>query len=213
MIPSMFPETLLAQILFVTSSLIYFGFWLWGILHALNTPKATGLQRALWGVAMVANPSTAIWYWYIWKRWAFWTLFSPVLIGFLTLPWVVREVLYEADATAITNFLYALGSARLLTLIAILMIFPLILRLTAFLHLAKNTALSAMDRNDWVVSLALPVFGFGAGITYCAKWRKGWAMMGLLWWVVIVIALWAVTQNVSPVLVRAGEDMRRALIK
>lgn len=209
----MFPETLLAQILFVISCLVYSGFWIWGILHAINTPKASNAQRALWGVAMIANPATAVWYWYIWKRWAFWTLFSPVLIGFFTLPLVVRAVLHQADASAISNFLYALGSARLVILIAILMIFPLVLRLRALAHLTKNTTLTAMDRNDWAISLALPIFGFGAGIAYCSKWSRNWAMIGLLWGVVITIALWAVTQNISPVLVQAGEDMRRALIK
>ena len=170
------------------------------------------MQRSLWGVAMIANPATAIWYWYIWKRWAFWTLFTPMLVGFVTMPLVVRSVLSNADETAITNFLFALGSARLVLLIAILMIFPLLIRFAALLHMARNTELSAMDRNDWIVSLALPIFGFGAGIAYCARWRREWAMVGLLWWVVIAISLWAVTVNISPVLVQAGAVARRALL-
>ena len=185
----MFPETLLAQILFIASSLVYAGFWIWGILHAINTPKASNAQRTLWGMAMVANPATAVWYWYIWKRWAFWTLFSPILIGSLTLPLVVRAVLHRTDATAISDFLSSLGSDQLVILIAILMIFPLILRLRALTHLTKNTALGALDRNDWAVSLALPIFGFGAGIAYCAKWSRGWAMIGLLWGTVLFICV------------------------
>lgn len=187
---------------------MYVGFWIWAIFHAVRTPRATNSQKALWGVAMVANPSTAIWYWYIWKRWAFWALFTPVLISFLSLPLVVRSLLTKADATNITNTLFALGSTRLVILVSILMIFPLVLRLAALLHLGKNTELSAMDRNDWVVSLALPVFGFGAGIAYCARFRRTWAMVGLVWWVVILVTLKTVTVNISNALAPEGSERR-----
>lgn len=157
---------------------------------------------------MIANPATAIWYWYIWKRWAFFSLFTPMLLGFISLPLVVRSVLSKADETNLTNILFALGSARLVILIAALMVFPLLLRLAAILHLGKNTELSAMDRNDWIVSLALPVFGFGAGIAYCARYRRSWALIGLLWWVVIAAALVIVTQNITQALIPEGDELR-----
>lgn len=45
--------------------------------------------------------------------------------------------------------------------------------------------MSALDRNDWIVALALPIFGFGAGIAYCAQHRRNWALGSLLWWVIL----------------------------
>jgi hypothetical protein len=199
---------LAAQLLFGISLLAYAGFWLWAMVHATQTPRATNEQRMLWIVAMIANPLTAIWYWYVWKRWAFWTLFTPVLGFFLSLPFIVRSVLSHADATALTNALFALGSSRQVILVAVLMIFPLILTMAALFHLGKNTQLTAMDRNDWIVSLALPLFGFGAGIAYTARYERRWAVAGLIWMVILVASLKGVSQNISHALIPVGEEKR-----
>ncbi|MBU1348645.1 hypothetical protein KJ781_01090 [Patescibacteria group bacterium] len=198
----------LAQILFSVSVGIYLVFWIWAVVHATQTPRASRMQRILWGVAMVANPTTAIWYWYIWKRWTFWTLFTPVLVAFFSFPLVVRSLLTKADETRITDILFSLGSARLVLLVATLMVFPLVLRLVGLLHLGKNTDLTSMDRNDWIVSFSLPVFGFGAAIAYCARYRRGWALVGLLWWTVIAASLVMVTQNITHALVPEGKEAR-----
>ncbi|MEK7655827.1 MAG: hypothetical protein AAB386_04070 [Patescibacteria group bacterium] len=200
--------TPIAHTLFWPSLVIFVIFWIWGVFHATQTPRASSSQRALWGIAMFANPITTIWYWYIWKRWAFWTLFTPVLLAFISLPFVARSLLSKADATAATNVLFALGSTRLVVLVAALLILPLLLRLAALLHLGRNTELSAMDRNDWIVSLALPVFGFGAGIAYCARFRRVWAIVGLVWIVVIAIALKIMTVNVTQALIPEGDELR-----
>lgn len=198
----------LGHVVFYASIAIYAVFLIWAIVHAIRTPRATVGQRALWITAMVANPSTAIWYWYIWKRWAFFALFTPMLVAFLSFPIVIRSILTKADKTFISNILFALGTPRLVILVAVLMIFPLVLRLAALLHIGRNTELSAMDRNDWVVSLALPVFGYGAGIAYCSRFRRAWAIAGFAWWVVIIIVLKAVTLNVTTALVQEGDEKR-----
>ncbi|MEO5927312.1 MAG: hypothetical protein ABIO72_01285 [Patescibacteria group bacterium] len=199
---------LAAQILFTISLLAYAGFWVWAMIHATQTPRATSEQRTLWIIAMIVNPLTAIWYWCVWKRWAFWTLFTPVLGFFISLPFIVRSVLSHADATALTNSLFALGSSRQVIFAAALMVFPLILTLAALFHLGKNTELTAMDRNDWIVSLALPLFGFGAGIAYTARYERRWAIAGLLWGVILIAALKGISQNVSHALIPAGEEKR-----
>ncbi|MBU1034474.1 MAG: hypothetical protein ABH861_02760 [Patescibacteria group bacterium] len=201
-------RSITAYALFIFSLFVYAVFWVWAVIHATQTPRASKAQRTLWGVAMVANPTTAIWYWYIWKRKVFWALFTPMLLAFGSFPFVVRSVLSKADATAITNILFALGSTRLVILTATLMLFPLLLRLVALLHLGKNTELSAMDRNDWIVSLALPVFGFGAGIAYCTRFKRNWALVGLLWSVVIALSLKTVTLNISQALIPEGDELR-----
>lgn len=194
--------------IFYLSLAVYGFFWVWAVIHALRTPRATRGQRALWCVALIVNPATAIWYWYIWKRWAFWSLFTPMLIAFLSFPIVIRSILTKADKTFLSNILFALGTPRLVILVAALMIFPLVLRLVALLHIGKNTELSAMDRNDWVVSLALPVFGYGAGIAYCSRFRRPWAIAGLGWWIVMIVALKTVTLNITSALVQEGEEKR-----
>ena len=201
-------NTLLAYLLFGASAFAYAVFWLWAIYHAARTPKASIAQRFFWSGAMFVNPSMAIWYWYIWKRWAFWTLFTPILGFFISLPFVVRSLLSKADATNLTNTLFGLGTSRLVIFVASLMIFPLVLRLAALLHLGRNTELSAMDRNDWVVSLALPVFGFGAGVAYCAKERRNWAIMSLVWWVAMALPVGYVASNITKALIPAGEERR-----
>jgi len=205
--------SLIATVIFWISLSFYAIFWLWAVIHATNTPRADKMQRALWGAAMLTNPTTAVWYWYIWKKWAFVALFTPLLIAFVALPFAVRSLFTQAEETAITNLLFSLGSGRLVILVAILMFFPLLLRLIAILDIGKNTNLSAMDRNDWIVAIALPVFGFGAAIAYCARNRKGWALAGLLWWVVILLAIIEMIQNVSPALIEAGDILRETFLK
>lgn len=202
------PRITFAYALLVSSIAIFGFFWIWAMLHAGSTPKAGHGQRALWVGSVLVNPLAAIWYWYIWKRWAFWILFTPFLGFFTSIPIVVRSLLTKADATAVTNFLFALGTSQVLILIACLMIFPLILRLVALLHLGRNTELSAMDRNDWVLSLALPVFGFGAGFAYCAKYKRSWALASLVWWVAIAFSGRYIWENVSHELITAGEGRR-----
>ena len=108
----------------------------------------------------------------------------------------------------LTNTLFALGTQRLVVVLAVLMIFPLVLRLVALLHLARNTHLSAMDRNDWVVALAFPIFGFGAGLAYTARYQRTWALVSLGWWVVLVLASRLVAANLSYALVPVGEERR-----
>lgn len=199
------------SILFWISSVWYAAFWIWAIVHATLTPQASRGQKIFWAGAMFVNPSTAIWYWYIWKRWAFWVLFSPIFGFVISLPFVVRSLLSKAAATNLTNTLFALGTSRFVILLAALAIFPLVLRLAALLHLGRNTQLSAMNRNDWVVSLALPIFGFGAGIAYCASYARRWAIASLLWWMLLVIAFRFLLPNLTQALIPAGEERREQL--
>lgn len=204
----MIPKVIAAEALLGLSVLMYAGFWVWAVIHAVQTPRATKQQRLLWGIALVANPSTAVWYWYVWKRRAFWALFTPLFGALVSLPLVVRSALSNTEATTFTYILYGLGSARLVILLAALMTFPIILRLAALFHLGKNTELSAMDRNDWIVSLALPIFGLGAGIAYCSRYRRVWAMVGLVWSVLFAFTLKTVIINISQALIPAGEERR-----
>lgn len=202
------PKYVIAYFFLGISVCIYTALWLWGIVHAASTPKSTVSQRAFWAGSMFVNPVTAVWYWYIWKRWAFWLLFTPLLVAFGSLPFVTRSLLTNAEASQVTNTLFALGTQRQVVVFATLMVFPLILRLAALLHLGRNTELTAMDRNDWVVSLALPIFGFGAGMAYCAKYRRGWAMTSLVWWVGITISSYFLFSNITKALIPAGEERR-----
>jgi hypothetical protein len=202
-------RSILPIFLLIVSLCVFGAFWIWAIVHAWRTPKADMPQRLVWALAIFVNPSAAVWYWYVWKRWAFWTLFSPLFGFFVSLPFVVRSVLSHADATSLTDALFALGTNRTVTLLAALMIFPLILKLAALLHIGKNDKLDAMQRNDWVVSLALPVFGFGAGMAYCARERRYWALTGLVWFVVLTGTIWSLEPNVVQALIRAGEIRRQ----
>jgi len=200
--------TFIADILLFASLAVFALFWAWAIVHAWRTPKASISQKLIWAGAIFVNPTSAIWYWYVWKRWAFWTLFSPLFGFFVSLPFVVRSLLSRADATNLTDALFALGTNRLVTLCAALMIFPLILKLAALLHLGKNDELDAMQRNDWVISLALPIFGYGAGMAYCAKEKRPWALAGLVWFVVLTGTIWSLEPNVVQALIKAGEIRR-----
>lgn len=201
-------KTLFFHALLAVSAAGYAAFWIWGMVHASSTPKASPAQRVFWAGSMFVNPSMAVWYWYIWKRWAFWLLFTPIFGLSVSLPFVVRSLLSRADATKLTNALFALGTQRLVVLVAVLLVFPLILRLAALLHLGRNTELSAMQRNDWVVGLALPVFGYGAGLAYCARYRRVWALVSIVWWIAVAISLPLMFTNIARALIPAGEERR-----
>ncbi len=201
-------KTLIAYALFGVSIVIYAAFWIWAMIHSGSTPNSKPTQRVLWVGSMIVNPSTAVWYWYIWKRWAFWLLFTPIFGVFASLPWVVRSLLTKAEATNATDLLFSLGTPQLVIVLAALMLFPLTLRLSALLHLGRNTDLSAMDRNDWVVALALPVFGFGAGFAYCAKYRRKWAIASMAYWVAISLSMKYVWDNLNQTLQAKGEQSR-----
>ncbi len=194
--------------LFVISVVIYGVFWMWGMVHAGMTPHSKRSQRILWVGSMIVNPSTAVWYWYVWKRWAFWLLFTPIFGFFISLPWVVRSLLTKAEATRLTDILFSIGAPSLVIFFAILTIIPLLLRLVALLHLGRNTELSALDRNDWVVAIALPVFGFGASFAYSAKYQRQWALASMAYWIAISFAAIGIWNNISQTLQTEGEQRR-----
>ena len=205
------PHITLAYALFLFSATIYAWLWIWAMVHAAQTPKTEQWQRALWVGGLLVNPFAAIWYWYIWKRWAFWTLFTPLLGFFISFPVIVRSFLMQTgSASSVSNFLHALGASQVLTIVACLMIFPFVLRVVALFHLGKNSELNAMDRNDWVIALALPIFGFGAGFAYCAKYKRGWALVSLVWWVAFALSSRYIWINVSQDLIDAGMEQRAA---
>ena len=198
----------MGKILFTISVVVYALFWLWAIWHSWETPKAKREQRLTWVLALLVNPITATWYWYIWKRWAFIALFTPLLTAALSLPFVVRSLLTSTQERAATDILFSLGSARLVLLLSVLIIFPLVFRLGALMHLGKNADLNAMERNDWIVTIAVPVFGFGAALYYCVRYQRAWAFAGLAWGLVFSIALKEVTLNISQLLIHAGAERR-----
>lgn len=183
-------------------------FWIWALVHAVRTPRAPWTQRLLWGFYLFLNPTATIWYWCVWKRWAFWTLFTPLLGFFMALPFAVRSVMTKADATNLTNSLFALGSNGLVIFFAILLIFPVVLRLAVTLNMTVNSALSAMDRNDWVLSVSFPVIGFGAALAYATRHMRPWAFIGMGWLVVLIIVGRIMVWNVGQLLVPAGEEKR-----
>ncbi len=199
---------ILAYIILTVSVVVYTVFWVWGMIHAGSTPKAKLSQRIYWSLAIFFNPSATIWYWYVWKRWAFWVMFTPFLGVFLSLPLVVRSLLSHGEKTLLSNALYALGPTWLIILLATLMIFPLFVRLASIFHLGHNAELNAMDRNDWVISLSLPIYGLGAGIAYCAKYRRPWAIAGLIWCVAMAIIIRTVGMNITQALIPVGEEKR-----
>lgn len=201
-------KTVSAYIVLSVSSLAYAVFWVWGMIHAASTPKTPLRQRLYWSLSLLINPSAATWYWFVWKRWAFWVLITPLVLAFLSLPIAVRTLFTQAEETFLTNLLFALGPTWLIILLAALLFFPVVVRLVALFHLGKNFELTAIDRNDWVISLALPVIGLGAGMAYCAKYRRGWAIACLGWWVVMAIILRTVGSNVLQALAPIGEEKR-----
>jgi hypothetical protein len=167
------------------------GLWGWGIVHAYSTPKEAWSRRALWVLALVVNPFATMWYWYIWRRWAFWILFAPA-IAFLTFIRPVLESVIRAFAVRdiadrfvvlATIFLESVLDVIPLPILLPLIVFPFLHRLAALAHLGGNSDLRAPDRNDMAISFALPLVGFGAAMAYCFKWRRGWALAGLMWFV------------------------------
>ncbi|MDF1496960.1 MAG: hypothetical protein P1P90_02775 [Patescibacteria group bacterium] len=199
---------LAAFILLGISILGFIFFWLWSVIHAYRTPRAPYGQRLFWALAILLNPTATIWYWCVWQRWAFWTLFTPLIGIFLALPFVVRSLMSKADATLITNSLFALGSNALVIFFAILLIFPIILRLMAILHLTKSTDISALEKNDWVVTLAFPSIGYGVALFYCVRHIRSWAFAGMGWMVILIIVSKIMFMNLAPSIIPAGEERR-----
>jgi len=202
------PWTWVAFGLLSLSILVYIYFWIWALVHAAKTPRAAWGQRLLWSLCLLVNPPATIWYWCIWKRWAFWALFTPLLGIFIALPFVARSLMSKADATGVTNALFALGSNRLVIICAVLLIYPLILRLSVVLHLSKNTDVTAMGRNDWVLIMALPVIGYGSAMAYAAKYMMSWALVSLAWLIAISVAGKMMVFNITPALLPAGDEKR-----
>lgn len=183
-------------------------FWIRAIFHSYRTPRAPFGQRLFWALAILINPTATVWYWCVWQRWAFWTLFTPLIGIFIALPFVVRSLMSKADATTLTNTLFALGSNGLVIFFAILLIFPIILRLMVILHLTKSTEISAMEKNDWVVTLAFPSIGYGVALFYCVRYLRAWAFAGIGWMALLVIAGTIMISNVAPSIIPAGEERR-----
>lgn len=163
--------------------------WGWAILHALTTPRVDSSRKYLWTMALILNPIASMWYWYIWRRWAFWTLFIPVLLFSTFLPFVLERIIQALMIRELADRFVSIMTVILENIIEIiplpilipLIVFPVILRLAALAHLGGNTNLEAADRNDHAVTFALPLFGYGAAMTYCLRWRKIWAFVGFLW--------------------------------
>ncbi|MFZ6015054.1 MAG: hypothetical protein ACOYUZ_01730 [Patescibacteria group bacterium] len=202
------PLSLAAFILLGISILGFIFFWIWAIIHAYRTPRAPFGQKLFWALAILINPTATVWYWCVWQRWAFWTLFTPLIGMFLAMPFVVRSLMSKADATLLTNTLFALGSNALVIFFAILMIFPIILRLMAILHLTKSTETPAMEKNDWVVTLAFPSIGYGVALFYTVRHLRNWAFAGIAWVVILMAVGKVMLMNIAPILIPAGEEKR-----
>jgi hypothetical protein len=173
--------------------------WVMAMIHAASTPHEEWSRRALWIVAIAVNPSATIWYWYMWKRWAFWVLFAPYFLFAAFLPFTLEETVRSLATRDISdkfvhitqqilaNVIDAIPLSALIPLVA----FPFVLRLAALMHLGGNTKLSASDRNDRAVTFALPIVGFGSALTYSLTWRRGWAAAGFLWFLLASAVVWS----------------------
>jgi len=177
--------------------------WCWSAVHAILTPHEDWSRRWLWTAAILVNPSTAMWYWYVWKRWAFWVLFAPALAFLVFLP-VTLDVLVQALSVrdladrfvAISTVLQDAILVHIpLPLLIFISVFPFVLRLVALAHLGANAQLKAADRNDYAIAFALPVVGFGGAIAYCFKWRRVWAAFGLLWFLTATGMGWSLVSR------------------
>jgi hypothetical protein len=169
--------------------LLLVALWAWALIHAATTPRVPFSRRGLWTFALVINPFASMWYWYVWRRWAFWSLFIPSILFAAFLPMTLGRVLQALSVREVaerfvvfvtpimTNFIQAIPLAIAIPLFA----FPYVLRLAALAHLGGNDAMDAADRNDQAVAFALPIFGYGAALAYCLKWRRHWAIAGLVW--------------------------------
>lgn len=179
-------------------SIIFTVLWGWSAVHALMTPHEDWSRRALWTAAMAVNPVTAMWYWYVWKRWAFWTLFIPLLAFMLSLPFALEALIRAFTVRDIADRFVHVATLLLQNVIDVipfplllpLVVFPFILRLAALTHLGGNSQLKAADRNDYAIAFALPFFGFGGALGYCFKWRRAWATAGLVWFFVASATAW-----------------------
>ena len=190
--------TLTFLVLVLYGALLAF-LWGWAIVHAFTTPRVDFSRKGLWTLALVLNPMASMWYWYIWRRWAFWSLFTPVILFATFLPSMLERILQALSIRAMADRFVNIMTVILENVIEIiplpilipLMVFPFILRLAALAHLGGNTNLDAPDRNDHAVTFALPVFGYGAAMTYCMRWRKGWALAGLIWFLLAMsVVMW-----------------------
>lgn len=173
--------------------------WGWSAIHALLTPREDWSRRGLWTAAILINPVTAIWYWYVWKRWAFWTLFAPALVFIAFLPYTLETLVRAFAVRDIADRFVALSTLLLqnvidampLALFVPLFAFPFLLRFAALTHLGGNSDLKAADRNDYAIAFALPLVGFGGALAYCFKWRRAWAALGLAWFLVATGTIWS----------------------
>jgi hypothetical protein len=194
----------LTLILLALYSLILGTLWIWAMVHAAVTPREDLTRRALWTAAIAANPSATVWYWYVWKRWAFWMLFAPYFLFAAFLPFTLEATIrslasrdladrfVHISQELLVQVLDAIPLPALIPLIA----FPFVFRLAALAHLGGNTTLSASDRNDHAVTFALPIVGFGSAMTYSLRWRRGWAAAGLAWVVLATAVIWSFVRYV-----------------
>lgn len=173
--------------------------WGWSLIHAYTTPKVAFSRRGLWTIALLINPLASMWYWYIWKRWAFWAIFAPVILFSTFLPFALEGLIRTFIArdiadrfvTISTTILENIIEAIPLPILIPLVVFPFILRLAALAHLGGSKELEAPDRNDYAVAFALPLFGYGAAMAYAFKWRRGWALAGLCWFLLASGVVWS----------------------
>lgn len=190
--------TALLVALALYASLLAF-LWGWAIIHAFTTPKVAFSRRGLWVGSIFVNPLSAMWYWYIWKRWAFWFLFLPAMLFTAFLPVALEQTLRILSMRDVADRFVAVMQIILTNVIDAIPLFvavplfsfPFILRLAALTHLGGNNELEAVDRNDQAVTFAIPVFGYGAAMAYCLKWRRGWATAGLIWLIFSCWFMWA----------------------
>jgi hypothetical protein len=173
--------------------------WGWSVFHAYTTPKSAFSRRGLWTLALIINPLASMWYWYVWKRWAFWALFAPAVLFTAFLPFTLEGLIRTFTARDIADRFVNVSTAILenvidaipLTVLIPLVVFPFILRLATLAHLGGSRELDAPDRNDYAVTFALPFFGYGAAMAYALKWRRGWALAGLCWFVLASGVCWS----------------------
>ena len=195
---------LLTLLLLAAYGLLLCALWMWAMIHAAMTPHEDLTRRALWTSSIAVNPFATVWYWYVWKRWAFWALFGPYFLFAAFLPFTLETTVRSlASRDLADRFVHISQELVLRILDAIplpvlipLIIIPFVLRLAALAHLGGNTTLSASDRNDHAVTFALPVVGFGSAMTYCLRWRRGWAVVGLAWVLVATGVVWSFVRYV-----------------
>lgn len=182
----------------IYASLLAF-LWGWAIIHAYTTPNVEFSRRGLWVLSLIFNPMAAMWYWYIWKRLAFWSLFIPAVLFSAFLPNALEKTLRILSMRDMADRFVTVMQAILtnvidsipLAIAVPLFTFPFILRLAALVHLGGNNELEAADRNDQAVTFALPIFGYGAAMAYNLKWRRGWAIIGLCWFIFVCFVGWS----------------------